>query len=91
MKLRTATIQDAELLLEWRNDPQTRKSSHTTHEVQKEEHIAWLNLTLTNTNRRLLIAEESGVPVGTIRADYSDGMFELSWTVAPNARGRWGR
>ena len=42
----------------------------------------------SNTNRRLLIAEESGVPIGTIRADYSDGMFELSWTVAPNARGR---
>ena len=75
------------MLLEWRNDPQTRKASHNTDEVWRDEHISWLTKTLNNTNRRLLIAEESGVPIGTIRADYSDGMFELSWTVAPNARG----
>jgi len=32
--------------------------------------------------------EENGVPIGTVRADVSDGVHELSWTVAPNARGR---
>ena len=88
IKPRTATIQDADLLLEWRNDPKTRKASHNMEEVQRDEHISWLIKTLNNRNRRLLIAEESGVPIGTIRADYSNGMFELLWTVAPNARGR---
>ena len=86
--LRLTTIQDADLLLEWRNDPETRKASHNTAEVQRDEHVTWLSRTLSNPNRRLFVAEEDGVPVGTARADLSEGVWELSWTVAPNARGR---
>ncbi|MBW6487332.1 MAG: hypothetical protein K0B01_14400 [Syntrophobacterales bacterium] len=69
--LRPATIQDADMLLDWRNDPETRKASHSTSEVVTEEHIAWLTKTLGNANRRLLVAEEDGAPVGTVRADLS--------------------
>jgi RimJ/RimL family protein N-acetyltransferase len=86
--LRQATIQDADMLLGWRNNPETRIASHSTSEVVKEEHLAWLTKTLSNANRRLLVAEENGSPVGTVRADLSEGVWELSWTVAPNARGR---
>ena len=84
--LRLATIEDANLLLEWRNDPKTRKASHKTAEVKKDEHISWLSRTLNNPNRRLLVAEENGNPVGTVRADFSESVWELSWTVAPSAR-----
>lgn len=35
-----------------------------------------------------MIAEEDGIPVGTVRIDYADGIYELSWTVAPEMRGR---
>ena len=76
------------MLLEWRNDPETRKASHNTTEVQRNDHISWLTRTLSNPNRRLYVAEESGAPVGTVRADFSDGVWELSWTVSPRARGR---
>ena len=86
--LRSATIQDAEMLYNWRNDPETRKASHSTSQVIKDEHIAWLTKTLSNAKRRLFVAEEDGTPVGTVRADLSEGVWELSWTVAPNARGR---
>ena len=86
--LRPATMEDVDMLLDWRNDPQTRKASHNTSEVIKEEHVAWLSMTLVNTNRKLLVAEEEGVPVGTIRADFSEGVWELSWTVAPHSRGQ---
>jgi len=88
VSLRPATIQDADLLLEWRNDPATRKASHNTAEVQRDEHISWLSRTVGNSNRRLYVAEEKGVSVGTVRADLSEGVWELSWTVAPGARGR---
>jgi RimJ/RimL family protein N-acetyltransferase len=88
ISLRPATAQDADLLLEWRNDPETRKASHNTSEVQRDEHISWLSRTLNNPGRRLYVAEENGVPVGTVRADLSEGVWELSWTVSPNARGR---
>lgn len=86
--LRLATLQDADLLLDWRNDPGTRLASHGAAAVQREEHVSWLTKSLSNANRKLLVAEENGVPVGTVRADFSDGAWELSWTVAPAARGR---
>jgi RimJ/RimL family protein N-acetyltransferase len=88
MRLRPATADDAELLLEWRNDSDTRKSSIKTEKVKKVEHVSWLSGVLESRNRLLLIAEEEGVPIGTVRADLSDGIYQLSWTVAPDARGR---
>ncbi len=88
ISLRAAAMDDADMLLEWRNDPGARKASHNTAEVQRIEHISWLSQTLSNPNRRLYVAEEYGVPVGTIRADFADGVWELSWTVSPKARGR---
>lgn len=87
ISLRPATTQDADLLLEWRNDPETRKASHNTAEVQRDEHISWLSRTLNNPNRRLYVAEENGAPVGTVRADLSEGVWELSWTVSQTREG----
>jgi len=86
--LRLATMKDADILLEWRNNEDTRKSSHNTDEVQRDEHISWLSRAISNQNRRLYVAEVNGSPVGTVRADLSEGEWELSWTVAPSARGR---
>lgn len=86
--LRLATTEDADILLEWRNDPETRQASHNTTEVQRSDHVSWLSKTLTNPDRRLYVAEENGDPVGTVRADFADGVWELSWTVFPRARGR---
>jgi len=88
IKLRPVTIEDADILLEWRNDPETRKASHNTAEVQRSNHVSWLSKTLGNPDRRLYVAEENGSPVGTVRADFADGVWELSWTVSPRARGR---
>ena len=86
MKLRRATMADAHMLLRWRNDPATRAASHNTDEVSLDGHLRWLAATLENPRRDLWIAEDDG-PVGTVRADHSDGVAELSWTVAPERRG----
>jgi RimJ/RimL family protein N-acetyltransferase len=43
---------------------------------------------LANPNGQLLIAEHDGVAIGTVRLDFSGDRCELSWTVAPEARGR---
>lgn len=86
--LRPATLQDADLLLEWRNDPATRLASHDTAETPRDAHYSWLTESLSNPHRKLFIAQEIGVDVGTLRADFSDGAWTLSWTVAPAARGR---
>jgi len=88
--LRPATIQDAQVLLEWRNDPETRKNSHTMDEIKMEDHMKWLYGVLSSGGRYLLIAElreslesEVTAPVGTVRLDLSGDICELSWTVAP--------
>jgi RimJ/RimL family protein N-acetyltransferase len=79
---------DADLLLRWRNDPDTRLASHHTGVVGPGEHLTWLSRTLADSDRRLLVAEEFGTPVGTVRIDRREGVSDLSWTVAPEARGR---
>lgn len=88
ISLRRASMDDLEVLREWRNDPLTREASHNKNEVTREEHEQWLKATLSNPNRQLYVAEENGIPVGTVRADFSDGSYELSWTVTPKVRGR---
>ena len=88
LSLRPATMADAAMLLAWRNDPATRDASHSTDEVMAHEHRAWLRRCLDDDCRRLWIGEHDGVGVGTVRADQSAGGWELSWTVAPAARGR---
>lgn len=87
LSLRQATIKDAQFLLELRNDQETRKNSYNTGLIDGNEHMAWLESTIGNPFRKLFVAEENGIPVGTIRADFSQGVWQLSWTVAPKERG----
>ena len=89
VNLRPAEMTDAECLLAWRNDPKTRQASHNSDEVILESHLAWLDASLSNPSKRLLwIAEVNGVAVGTCRADKVEDAWELSWTIAPEARGK---
>ena len=88
MELRLATFDDAELLLIWRNDAQTRASSRNKQEISKKEHEKWLKASLADSNRELYIAEINSIPVGTVRSDYDGQFYELSWTIAPEQRGK---
>ena len=69
MKLRKATFDDWKLLLNWRNDPSTRKNSFTEDKVTPLTHKLWFNDSLINPRRNISILEENEIPVGTIRAD----------------------
>lgn len=86
--VRPATEADSALLLAWRNDPETRARSRTTDPVAPGDHQAWLDRSLHNPDRRLLIAEQQHEPVGTVRFDRDGRHWEVSITVAPEARGR---
>lgn len=79
---------DADMLLLWRNDPETRQASRCPAVVPRDEHLSWLSHTLADPDRRLFVAEEDGTGVGTVRIERHADEFELSWTVAPEARGR---
>ena len=54
-----------------------------------ESHFTWLKASLSNPEKRLLwIAEVDGIAVGSCRADRVGDAWELSWTIAPEARGK---
>ena len=86
--LRPASPSDIDALYRWRMDPDTRAASLSTSAIPFEAHRAWLLDLLADSTRRLFVAECDGIPVGTIRADLRDEISELSWTVAPEHRGR---
>jgi RimJ/RimL family protein N-acetyltransferase len=88
LRLRTATMSDARLLYIWRNDPATRAASHQQEPVRWDDHVAWLEKSLGDDSRKVLVAELDGKAVGTVRADLKLGTWELSWTVAPEFRGQ---
>lgn len=75
------------MLLAWRNDEQTRLMSIDTEPVPEDAHQRWLAASLVSVDRHLFVAEVDGVPVGTTRLDRRDGGWEISITVAPEARG----
>lgn len=86
--LRPASMDDAPLLLKWRNDPETRRHSHNSAPISEPDHLRWLSRSLEHATRKLWIATVNGLPIGTIRLDRDGPYHELSWTVAPEFRGQ---
>lgn len=83
MDVRTATMEDAKRLFDWRNDPVTRQMSKNSEPVTWDYHLDWLRKRLALADPRLYIVEEDGVAVATYRID---GANEISYTVAPEFR-----
>lgn len=90
MQLRPAKLSD-DFLLSWRNDSETRVQSHEAAEVSPAEHRQWFVKSLANPLRSIWIAEIDNQPVATIRVDWDDAAhskYEISYTVAPEHRGK---
>jgi RimJ/RimL family protein N-acetyltransferase len=89
LRLRPATVNDAQLLHVWRNDPQTRSASRNTSPISFSEHELWLSESLASPDRLMFIVEDvTATAVGLVRADRAADGWELSWMVAPGAHGR---
>lgn len=87
-RLRSATTADADLLLAWRNDPETRAASFSTEEIPREAHLRWLAGKLEDERCALLIIEVAGAPVGQVRLEKEGDSAEVHIALAPAARGR---
>jgi RimJ/RimL family protein N-acetyltransferase len=90
MKLRKVQINDWKILLDWRNDIETRRNSHNMELVKEDDHKKWLKSVLENKSRELFIALENKQPCGTVRVDFDEQQktYELSWTISPYFRGQ---
>ena len=69
LTFRRATLKDSDNLLTWRNDPAIRGVSLNSHEIERKTHEEWLQRTLADPQRILLVAESQGQSVGVIRFD----------------------
>ncbi len=89
VSLRPAGMQDARLLLEWRNDRDTRRWSRSAEEITPEEHSQWFRETLAEGSTQLWVAEHEERPVGQVRiGPERGGIAEVHVAIAPAARGR---
>ena len=87
-RFRSVSMEDAQDLFNWRNDPGTRKNSITQDEVLWEGHIQWLEKMISRADvafKMVMIGKEK---VGTFRLDKEGDKYFINFTVAPQHRGR---
>lgn len=89
IKIRLARLEDVERLWSWRNDPNTRRSSHNTEAISFEYYTRWFKSVFSRKSCIFLIAELDSVAIGTVRFDKRrDSYLEVSMSIAPQARSK---
>lgn len=67
--LRYASPADRDVVLRWRNHPQVRRASLTTHEITPTEHAAWWATVAVDPLRHVMIFEWQEHPAGVVMFD----------------------
>jgi UDP-2,4-diacetamido-2,4,6-trideoxy-beta-L-altropyranose hydrolase len=88
LNVREVLWEDAALLFEWANDPQTRQNSFTAEEIHWTDHQAWLAAKLESPLDFLYIIEDAGTPIGHVRFAVSFDIAEISVNLNPAVRGK---
>ena len=86
--LRSATMDDADELLAWANDPLTRSNSFNPGPIDLADHVTWLRGVVADAQSMLLIGEYDGGTIGQVRFDHDGGTIVVSVGLAPAARGQ---
>jgi len=86
--MRLARKEDSDVMLEWRNHPDTRRFFFDSSAIDPEVHKTWLSAALANPSRYLLIGEDTAVkPVGVVCFDQEENVADISIYLAPQRRG----
>lgn len=89
ISLRQATTEDSAKILEWRNDPVTRKYSFSTRRISEADHHRWFRQSLASGKRLLLMALCDKKPIGIVRFDfYAKTRVQVNINLAPDERGK---
>jgi len=90
LRVRHATLDDEALLLDWANEPTTRRNAFSSRPISAETHQSWFRARLRDQEScRLYIVEtEAGVPVGQVRFDRADDAWAIDYALACHFRGR---
>jgi RimJ/RimL family protein N-acetyltransferase len=80
---------DADAVLAWRNDPETRGASFDDREIEAADHRRWFASKLDDPATRLFIVlDEEKMPVGQVRFDAAPDGWVVSIALAAAARGK---
>lgn len=81
LHLTRASVNDVNILFEWRNDDTVRKNSLSTQKITYEEHAEWFAKKINEKNCLLYICYLGLVPVGQIRIDVAENEGKISYSV----------
>jgi UDP-2,4-diacetamido-2,4,6-trideoxy-beta-L-altropyranose hydrolase len=88
INLQLATINDQDLIFEWRNQPEVRRYFFCSEPITQLEHSKWYENVLADENRVLLIADSQGVKFGVVRFDIADDLATVDVYVNPSVMGQ---
>ena len=86
--IREATLDDAEVILEWRNDETTRQKSFSKEKIELDSHIKWFIRKLSEESCSLFMLMDEDEVVGHIRIDRVDDIGKISYIIAPQKRSK---
>ena len=88
LELKSADINDADLLFSWANDMDVRRNSFHQETIAYDDHIRWLSGKLSADDCQILIASLNQRSVGQVRFDIEDGIAWIDYSVDAQFRGR---
>jgi UDP-2,4-diacetamido-2,4,6-trideoxy-beta-L-altropyranose hydrolase len=86
--LHRATMEDAEILFKWANDPVVRSYSFSSEPIIWENHLKWLSNKLSSLNSVIYIGSVDNQKIGQIRFDIIDEIAEIGISVDQKFRGK---
>ena len=87
---RPARLEDEALILRWANDPLVRHNSFNPNPIDPATHRTWFYKRLRNPEgcQIYIIEIKSGLPIGQVRFEQSDAVWEIHYGLDAIARGR---
>jgi UDP-4-amino-4,6-dideoxy-N-acetyl-beta-L-altrosamine N-acetyltransferase len=87
LTIREIELKDLDAVLSWRNDPAIRRYMLTQHEIAVDEHAQWFESIQHNSNKHVLIVQESQIPFGLVHFTKlnKDEVMDWGFYVNPSA------
>jgi UDP-2,4-diacetamido-2,4,6-trideoxy-beta-L-altropyranose hydrolase len=90
LTVRLARVEDEALLLDWANDPVTRRNAFSPGPIPAATHHAWFRNRLREVDacHFYIVEAQDGMPVGQVRFQRHEVRWELHYAVSPVFRAR---
>jgi UDP-2,4-diacetamido-2,4,6-trideoxy-beta-L-altropyranose hydrolase len=90
LRARRAALADEAMLLEWANDPETRRNSFSRGPISAATHHTWFERRLRDEGgcRIYIVETDGGVPVGQVRFERGEAGWEIDYALSREFRGR---